>query len=156
MFNPLLIGIIIIFVGLVFLISLLRQRQRFGILKGNRIYQDSAEFPADVLVSKKLPLRGKPDYIIKQNNVFIPIEFKSGKTPRTPYQNHIMQLMAYCLLVEENFGTRPPGGYIRYKDKEFKIAYTKQAEEAVKNLVYEVLEKKKLGEELKCKHKVHN
>jgi CRISPR-associated exonuclease Cas4 len=35
-----------------------------------------------------------------------------------------LQLAAYCLLVEENFGVRPPYGILQYKDQAFAIDYT--------------------------------
>jgi CRISPR-associated exonuclease Cas4 len=36
----------------------------------------------------------------------------------------VLQLAAYCLLVEENFGVRPPYGILQYKDQAFAIDYT--------------------------------
>lgn len=135
---------------------MMRKRNSFGVLLKKRIYQDTKESPGTLLYAKTLPLCGKPDYLIEENSMIFPVEVKTGKTPSVPYLNHQMQLMAYCLLVEENFHVRPIGGYLRYPNKEFKIGYTKEAEESVRSIVYEMMEKKQNGKELFCKHQEHN
>jgi CRISPR-associated exonuclease Cas4 len=122
---------------------------------GERIYSDSEASPGEVLYSQVLPLVGKPDYIIKEGAAYIPIEVKTGKTPSEPYTSHTMQLMAYCFLIEENYNVTPPGGYIKYPDKEFRIAYTEEAKKSLKYLVKEIMIVKKSGEELHCNHKEH-
>ena len=66
-----------------------------------------------------------------------------------------MQLMAYCLLVEECYGIRPEGGYIRYPKKEFPIAYTDEARNAVIALVKELTLYKESGKEFTCHHPEH-
>ncbi|MEZ4638649.1 MAG: Dna2/Cas4 domain-containing protein [Caldilineaceae bacterium] len=49
---------------------------------------------------------------------------KSRKRPSEPYPSHILQLITYCLLVEDNFGVRPPYGLLRYADATLRIDYT--------------------------------
>ena len=67
-------------------------------------------------------LTGKPDYVIKHDDgSLIPVEYKSAKAPNQPYESHIMQLAAYCALIESHFGTRPAYGIIRYSDRSFNI-----------------------------------
>ncbi len=66
-----------------------------------------------------------------------------------------MQLMAYCFIVEELYSIRPPGGYIRYPNKEFKIAYTDEAKESVKQLVAEMLHHKVANTQFSCNHPEH-
>lgn len=126
-----------------------------GVLTKKPIYSDSENNPGEILFSKTLALSGKPDYLIKENGMIFPVEVKSGKTPIEPYQNHEMQLMAYCLLVEENYGTRPKGGFIKYPHKEFKVAYTDEAKNAVREVVGEMLLLKHSGKEPKCNHPDH-
>ena len=77
-----------------------------------------------VLYDSSLGLSGKPDYIVRQKHKYIPIELKSGKSPRMPYESHILQLAAYCYLIEKEYGKRPPYGIIQYQDKKFAIDYT--------------------------------
>jgi CRISPR-associated exonuclease Cas4 len=151
-----LIAFTLICLSLVFLLFITKEGRKFGILKGNKIYSDTENKPGEVLYSKSLKLFGKPDYLISEKGVIYPVEVKTGRTPNSPYLNHTMQLMAYCLLVEENFGIKPPGGFLKYPNKEFKIAYTKEAKESVKLAVNEILKFKQSGEELICNHREHN
>lgn len=152
----LIISGLMLLAGLILLGVWFIQRRGFGVLNGNRIYSDSENMPGEILYSKTLPLSGKPDYLIKKDGVIYPVEVKSGRTPGEPYENHTMQLMAYCLLVEENFGVRPTGGYLKYPDKEFKLAFTDEAREGIISLVKEIYRLKVSGEELNCNHPEHN
>ena len=156
MFIILLISFIIILTGALLLFVLSRQKSQFGILGKEKIlYQDTEAMPGENLYAKTIPLVGKPDYLVKQGVYIIPVEKKKGKAPRDQYTNHNMQLMAYCLLVEENFNVRPPGGYLKYEDKELPLQYTKEAEEAVRIAVKEILEHKKTNKEIHCNHQQH-
>ncbi len=68
------------------------------------------------LVSKGLQLQGVVDCIIKTvKGEYIPVEYKNmnsdgGKV----YMDHKYQLVAYALLVEENFGTVVRRGFVNY------------------------------------------
>ena len=44
--------------------------------------------------------------------------------PAAPYDSHIYQLAAYCLLVEEQENQTVPYGIIKYADKAFEVDYT--------------------------------
>lgn len=152
----LIIAVLALISGIGLLIYWFFLNKGLGVLKTKPIYTDSENNPGEVLFAKSLALCGKPDYLIKQDGMIIPVEVKSGGTPSEPYQNHEMQLMAYCLLVEENYGVRPIGGVIKYPEKEFKVAYTQEAESSIKDLVGEMLLLKYSGKEPKCSHPEHN
>ncbi len=99
-------------------------RLKYGIPHGRVIYSD-LDRPAKALFSKKLGISGKPDYIIsdKRYGGLIPIEIKSGRAAK-PYRNHVLQLAAYCLLVEETYHKSVPYGIIVYADgKQNKIIF---------------------------------
>lgn len=82
------------------------------------------------LFHQELMLTGKPDYVVRgKRGDLIPVEFKSSKAPAEPYEGHIMQLVAYCVLVESHFGKRPSHGIIRYEDRSFDIKYTAELED---------------------------
>lgn len=147
---------ITLILGLILLVFWYLQKQKFGILNQQIIYKDTAQTPGQILYAKTLALSGKPDYLIKQGEMVIPVEVKTSRAPIEPYENHVMQLMAYCLLVEENYGIRPVGGYLKYPGKEFKIAYTDEARDSLKSLVGEMLLLKHSGKELHCNHPAHN
>lgn len=142
--------------GLALLVYWFLSKKNLGTLTTKIVYKDSENTPGEVLFSKTLALCGKPDYIIKEGKMLLPIEVKSSRTPGEPYQNHEMQLMAYCLLVEENYGIRPTGGIIKYPEKEFKIAYTNEAKESIKDLVGEMLLIKHSNRAPRCPHPEHN
>lgn len=96
-----------------------------GIKEGEVNYVDDAEAKhrSEVLMSELHNLSGRPDYILKINNKFIPVEIKTGRVPKGPLFSHIIQLACYMLIIENNFGT-PPYGILRYGDREHKIDYT--------------------------------
>ena len=87
--------------------------------------------------SDKYGLAGRPDYIIKIDAGLIPVEEKKGRTPRGPLFSHILQVAAYCLLIEEVEGKAPPYGILKYPEHEHDIEYN----ESLRALVLE-----KLGE----------
>lgn len=77
------------------------------------------------LFSRAHSLTGKPDYLVGDGPQLIPVEVKSGHAPKQPYPSHVLQLAAYCLLVEECFQIRPTYGIICYTDRSFKVDYTR-------------------------------
>lgn len=76
------------------------------------------------LVAPRYGLSGKPDYLIERGGVLIPVEVKPGRHAPRPYDSDLMQLAAYCLLVEESTGRAPPYGLLRYAGASFRLAYT--------------------------------
>jgi len=105
-----------------------RLRDLHEVVDGTVAYSDTLEEGTPMLRSKKFHLHGRPDYIIKREDVFIPVEIKTGKIPKGPYFSHILQIAAYCVLVEDTYGVRPPNGILKYTDGpkhgEHKIDYT--------------------------------
>ena len=57
---------------------------------------------------------GRPDYLIKQGDMRIPVEVNTGRRPKAPFFSHVLQIGAYCLLSEETFVGKPSCGQIRY------------------------------------------
>jgi CRISPR-associated exonuclease Cas4 len=76
------------------------------------------------LVSRRYGLTGKPDYLIERGGASIPVEVKPGRRAREPYDSDLMQLAAYCLLVEESTGRAPPYGLLRYAEASFRLDYS--------------------------------
>jgi CRISPR-associated exonuclease Cas4 len=116
------------------------QRKEAGLPGGRIIYTDThgwgkVEKP---LFYTALELTGKPDYLIQQKGQIIPVEVKSGRAPEAPYDSHIYQLAAYCLLVEKTYHTRPPYGIIHYENRDFAIDYTRELENALIDLLVEM------------------
>jgi len=99
-------------------------KQRYNIPKGTITYTD-LNIPAKPLFSPRYHLAGKPDYIIKQNQKFIPVEVKAGSSQH-PKRNHVLQLAAYCALVEETFNTFVPCGLLVYNNASYTIPFDPQ------------------------------
>jgi CRISPR-associated exonuclease Cas4 len=112
-------------------------RQSTGLPSGRVIYTDTSAWQRNekALFSASHRLTGKPDYLIRDGKSIIPVELKSGAAPRTPREGHILQLAAYCLLVEECMGTRPTYGIIQYADRQFAIDFTEELQREVQLVV---------------------
>ena len=109
------------------------QRREAGLPGGRVIYTDTRAWGIveKPLFSNELGLTGKPDYLVEQNGKLIPVEVETGRVPDAPYDLHIFQLAAYCLLVEKTYGKRPPYGIIHYPNRNFAVDYTPQLELAL-------------------------
>ncbi|NLF74402.1 MAG: Dna2/Cas4 domain-containing protein, partial [Chloroflexi bacterium] len=102
--------------GLAILWLARRRRQKLGMPAGAVIYQDTLERNDETLYSTRYHLAGRPDHIVRQGRYNIPVEVKTGRTPDYPYPNQIMQLVAYCALVEDHYGVRPPHGILLFEE----------------------------------------
>ncbi len=154
-FFILIIVALLILVGILLAIVILKQKS-FGSVAGNRVYSDTQHIPGEVIYSDELQLKGKPDYVIKEGDSYIPIEVKTGKTPSTPYQNHVMQLLAYCALVETTYNTKVPYGIVKYPEREFRVEYTQEMKNNLFKTLAEMRAIKESGEEPICTHPQHN
>lgn len=92
------------------LIEELREKYGVGGLLEN--VDDNESTP--VLASRTFNLCGRPDYIENIEGDHIPVEVKTGRKPKAPFFSHVLQVGAYCLLVEESLGKAPPYGHIKY------------------------------------------
>jgi CRISPR-associated exonuclease Cas4 len=117
-----------------------RQRRKAGLPGGRLIYVDTNRWgPVEKpLYDRELNLTGKPDYLVKQGDLYIPVEIKSSRITHAPYDSHIFQLAAYCLLVTRTLGIRPPYGLIHYPNRTFAIDYTPKMESALIDLLAEI------------------
>ena len=104
------------------------QRRRAGLPAGRVVYTDTGAWDCceRPLFSRRYLLTGKPDYLVEERGQIIPVEVKSTAPPPQPYRSHVLQLAAYCLLVEEVYGQRPDHGLIHYPGRTFAVDYTPQ------------------------------
>jgi CRISPR-associated exonuclease Cas4 len=119
-----------------------RQRQASGLPGGRLIYTDTRRWGPveEPLYDAALGLTGRPDYLIEQGEQLIPVEVKSGHIPAGPYDNHIFQLAAYCLLVDRIYVKRPDYGILHYTSssgaaRTFAVDYTPDLEAALLDLL---------------------
>lgn len=120
------IGIILgVIILIVLWVLLKRTKVPRPVYKSKAVYSDHKEKPEKALFSSKYGLIGKPDFILHTKDGLLPLEIKHSKKPSKPYFSHIMQLISYCLLIEEEKGTKPKYGFLQYKGgKPFVVPYT--------------------------------
>ena len=102
-----------------------RTRQQTGLPWATTLASDvnDALPNQETLIAHEYGLLGKPDYLLKRREGIIPVEVKPTRRATQPYESDMMQLAAYCLLVETCLGTRPPYGLLRYANHTFRIDY---------------------------------
>ena len=102
-------------------------RRETGLPTGRLIYADTDQNwrpNDDPLYSATHHLTGKPDYLVETPAGIMPVEVKSTETPNIPYLGQLLQLAAYCLLVEEKTGHAPPHGLLKYSDALYEVDFT--------------------------------
>ena len=90
--------------GLLLVVLAVRGRWKRGLGSGETVALDDV-----TLFSERLKLVGRPDRIVRQGELFIPEEWKSSKRVN---QGHKLQLGTYFILIEEEYGVRPPFGVV--------------------------------------------
>ncbi|MEW5717649.1 MAG: CRISPR-associated protein Cas4 [Chloroflexota bacterium] len=114
-------------VALALFLSARRQHAQTGLPYGARIvYADTGAWKKveRPLFSRRYGLTGKPDYIVEERGVTIPVEVKPNRVAPAPRESDALQLAAYALLVKENFGATPAYGLLKYRDAVFQIELT--------------------------------
>jgi CRISPR-associated exonuclease Cas4 len=122
------VGAALLTAGLVLLWFSRRRRRETGVPVGRVVYDDTGawqECPIP-LFSQRYLLAGKPDYIVARGDHLIPVEVKPRRVARRPYLSDVLQLAAYCLLIEENFEQTPPYAILKYATDTFPMEYTPQ------------------------------
>ena len=110
----------------------LRLRRATGLPWAPVIYQDTGGYaPEKPLMARRLGLVGKPDYLLEVRGHTVPVEVKPGRRAGRPYESDLMQLAAYCVLVEETSGAAPPYGLLRYAERTFRLEYTERLRDEV-------------------------
>jgi len=108
-----------------------RLQQQTGLPHARVVYDDAGatRIEPPPLVDHRWRLAGRPDYLLEQNGGYIPVEVKPTRRASQPYDSDLMQLAAYCRLVEAHYGKRPTHGILRYASHSFAIPYTEEVEE---------------------------
>ena len=138
---PLVLVLFLVFVAAALWLRGRAWREASGLPEGNVIYSDSGAWHPNnrVLHDMDWRLAGKPDYLVEQpDGLIIPVEVKSGRAPNKPWEGQVLQLAAYCLLVETNYGVRPPYGILQYSDQAYAIDYSLDLEEDLLALLEEM------------------
>ena len=91
---------VFLFAALVILCLAILYRRKAGFGSGKTISRDNVE-----LRSKRYKLVGRPDRIVQRGKNFIAEDKKSSMRV---YDSHRVQMGVYMLLLEEEYGKRPP------------------------------------------------
>ena len=117
-------ALLLLAAGVLWLLSV-RLRRLHGLPQGRVIYADTGgrELRPKRLYSERFDLSGKPDYLVATRQGLVPVEVKPERTDTEPRESHLLQVLAYCLLIEEAEGKAPPYGLLRYRTETFKVDY---------------------------------
>ena len=128
------------FIAIILLWQAHKRQKSIGLPAGRIIYADTRSWGAveQALYDPELGLAGRPDYLVEQPDQVIPVEVKSKRVSEAPYDAHIFQLAAYCLLVQSHFGKRPSYGILHYPNRTFAVDYTNALESALRFLLAEM------------------
>jgi CRISPR-associated exonuclease Cas4 len=133
-----LIALLLIIIGVLIFWLGRRSQAEAGLPIGRVIYSDTRGWQSieKPLFSRTHRLTGKPDYLVQQGRDVVPVEVKSARAPSTgPRRSHVLQLAAYCLLVEETYRQRPKYGIVKYADRMFAVDYTESLRAALLDVI---------------------
>ncbi|MFN8473079.1 MAG: Dna2/Cas4 domain-containing protein [Anaerolineae bacterium] len=123
-----LLAVALLAAGVALLLLSRRARAETGLPEGRVIVSDTSDWKRidAPLISRRHGLVGKPDYIVEQGGRITPVEVKPNRRAETPYLSDVLQLAAYCLLIEEAWGKSPAEGLLRYADRTFAVEWTSE------------------------------
>jgi CRISPR-associated protein Cas4 len=98
-----------------------KEKESLGIPDGIIFYSD-LNTPVSPLFSKHSRLIGKPDYVVRKENYCIPVEVKSGGGLH-PHKSQVLQLAAYCQILEDISGVFVPEGILVYNNVKYTISF---------------------------------
>jgi CRISPR-associated exonuclease Cas4 len=120
------------------------RRSATGLPAGLLVYDDAGrQHLQRPLVSHRLRLAGRPDYLIETAAGLVPVELKSSACPRSgPHAAHVAQLMTYCVLVEDALSRPVPYGVLQYSDAQRQIPFTPDRKREVLQLADDIRHKR--------------
>jgi len=132
------VAVVFIVLGLLVFWLGRRSQAEAGLPIGRVIYSDTRGWQSieKPLFSRTHRLAGKPDYLVQQGRDVVPVEVKSARAPSNgPRRSHVLQLAAYCLLIEETYRQRPKYGIVKYADRMFAVDYTESLQAALQDVM---------------------
>jgi len=105
---------------------------------------EGAELP-EVLRSSEHGLSGRPDYVtVTEDGLTVPVEVKTGRVPRGPLFSHVLQVGAYCLILED-MGRKVDHGVLKYGEQEHVIDFDENLRELLLIKLEEMREAMRTG-----------
>ncbi len=98
----------------------------------------SEDSPTQELFSEKLKLRSKPDAIIKEKNMLIPVDYHPFA--KKVKDRHVAQILIHLYLIEENMNIKPEYGVIILgkEKREVKLKNTEEKQKWLQSLIAEM------------------
>ncbi len=154
--GPLLLALaVLLLVAALVLLRLAREnRAASGLPQGRVVYVDSRRWqrPPESLRAPRYNLVGRPDFLMRDGKTVIPVESKPGRGATQPYEGDLLQLAAYCLLVEETHGVTPPYGLLVYRERTFEIPFDRGLRDHLLDILDEMAVAWEEGEEVHRDH----
>jgi CRISPR-associated exonuclease Cas4 len=120
-------GMVLLAVAAILLVLSARLKAHSGLPQGRVLTSDTrTQQRGKPLYSAQYGLAGTPDYVVQTAHGPVPVEVKPGRTEDEPHESHLLQVLAYCLLIEEAWGKRPPYGLLRYSNNTFRVDYNRE------------------------------
>jgi CRISPR-associated exonuclease Cas4 len=132
------VSVVLLALGVLVFLAWLFLRRRVAMLSGEVVYRDSPD--AETLASGRYRLAGRPDYVTREKCGLVPVEVKSralGDRGR-PYDGERAQLLAYCLLTEENLGGAVSHGLLQYRDRSIVVPFGDRERQEITALLSEM------------------
>ena len=118
-----------------------KELRRGSIIPYTKEFEHAEKFFRVQLVSKKLKLQGTIDCLVKVAQEYIPIDYKNTESNRgRAWRDHKYQLVAYALLIDENYCTVVRRGYISYLPERLtlKVEITPEMKKHVKRILTQI------------------
>lgn len=119
-----------------------RRRTQAGLsrdgLTGQVLYTD-ADGAAKAFVSHRHGLVGKPDYIVEEDGALVPIEKKTRDCSNgKPFKGELLQLAAYCLILEDRSGKKVQLGRLQYNDRTIDVPFDSALRDSLMQVLGEI------------------
>jgi CRISPR-associated exonuclease Cas4 len=130
-------------------------RRKAGVLPpGQVVYSDTDRRAiAEPITSHRLRMSGKPDYVYSMPDQAVPIEVKRHRAGRFgPRDRDVIQLLAYCVLIEDVWGVAVMHGLIEYADRRFTVPYGPEQRRQVLELAEEIRRDRRAADVARSHH----
>jgi len=127
---------VLLVLGVVLVYLALKGRKLRGLGSGETVALDDI-----TLYSEELGLVGRPDRIVREGEYLIPEEWKSSKRVN---DGHRLQLGTYFLLIEAEYGSRPPHGFVVLGDgSRHRVENTEELRSKVLDVAEQIRERRR-------------
>ncbi len=120
-----------------------RMRDEHGFVKGD--LQEESWLGGAPLHDSEWGLTGKPDYVVKTEEGFVPVEVKTGRTPQKPFESHQLQVACYLRLLEADGAPLAGYGLLTYPEGVFKVTWDDRSRASLRAILARMAQAKDEG-----------